>query len=337
LKTSWLVTNYNCNNKCNYCYASGTQNQIMKLEHGKDILNRLKDMGVIQVILIGGEPTIYKDLFRIISYGINLGLKFKIVSNGRKLRNMAFLNNLIESGISHISISIEAELEEKHNEICGTTSFNETLKGLKNCVKLGISLNTVTTISSENKDKIYEIAKFLNNLGVKKILFNFGVPTVTTDVKNNSVFLSPKELAESAYLAYTKLKQENIKVRFFSTIPVCAYGENYEIMKNDGYISGGSSCHMFNGKGIVIEPSGQVIPCTHFVNKFLFNCIDQYNEVISLKDFKIKWYEKRKEIEEVLWKYPSVKCKECSIWGQCTGGCPLIWKVFDPEEHIYGL
>jgi len=40
-----------------------------------------------------------------------------------------------------------------------------------------------------------------------------------------------------------------------------------------------------------------------------------------------------KDLEEIA-KLPSSKCSTCETWGDCIGGCPLIWLKFNPKEEL---
>lgn len=339
IKTAWLVLNYSCNNSCNYCYATSVnqQNVFMSIGYAKSVLKELARISVLECLLIGGEPTLHPSVCEIIAYGSSLGLQMKMVSNGRLLSGKDFLQELISCGIKHISVSLESPREEDHNLISGVNCFKETISGIMNCIKSGVSINTVTTINKYNKESLTEVAKLSHSLGVKNILFNYGVPTVISRTGDDEgLFMSPDRLAVSAVHTYSCLKNEGIKVRFFGTIPICVYGDKVEEMIKGGYISGSSNCHMFRGQGIVFEPSGKIIPCTHFVNTELLQGIDKEGRFVFQNRMNKVWMDDLgavRQFQNLLWRYPSKECSECKIWGRCIGGCPLLWRVFDPKKY----
>lgn len=339
IKNAWLILTYSCNNSCDYCYAQKMvkRREFVELAFAKQVLDELARIRVECCLLIGGEPTLHKDLFEIVSYGAHLGLEMKIVSNGRKFKDRQFVQNLVSAGISHISISLEGSTAQLHDRICGARSFAETLQGLKNCVDSGVALNSVATISKGNRDDLVNIARLVHAVGVRNILFNYGLPPVSDE--NEDVFISPQELANAAIAAYHCLREEGIRVRFFGTIPVCTYGKEIERMVTEGYISGGTGCHMFTGAGIAIEPTGKVIPCTHFVDTELFSCSGDNGKTFQLSGRLDKiWNEvdgPRMRFQELLRRYPSSECEDCRLWGKCRGGCPLLWKQFDPRNYTY--
>jgi len=79
LKSSNLI-NYSlfiltiCNLKCNYCYARKIKkwNQILPLNEIKSILKHLKNSPNFSITLLGGEPTLHKDLNSILNLLIEM-------------------------------------------------------------------------------------------------------------------------------------------------------------------------------------------------------------------------------------------------------------------------
>ena len=341
IRNAWLVVDYACNNSCSYCYASkaNAQKSFMSLHYARQVLDEIARVGVKTCLIIGGEPTIHPNLFEIIEYGASVGLTMKIVSNGRAFKNMSFLLKSINAGLQHISISLEGSTPERHDGICGKGSFDDTLLGIKNCVSTKISMNVVSTISNHTKQDIVGIAELMHSLSVKNILFNYGVPPVFSEEhQEEGMFLSPEDLAHVAIDAYKKLREKKIKVRFFGTIPVCAYGSEKTQMMEEGYISGGTGCHMCNGSGVVFEPNGEIIPCTHFAGIKFISAKDEIGDkVVQLDQIWNQTSGSRKRFETALSRYPSEECEHCNLWGKCHGGCPLLWKVFDASQHTHRI
>jgi radical SAM protein with 4Fe4S-binding SPASM domain len=336
IKTVWLVLNYRCNNRCVGCYAmhSGFTDQSMDLDETRQIVSWMKDLGARDCLLIGGEPTLYKQISRLILEGSAIGVEFKLVTNGRRLSDRSFLEALIRAGLKHASISLEGANRETHDQITGTPSYDEVISAIENCLRLGLSFNTLMTISRRNFAEIISLAEKLHEMGVKNILYNIGLPSPGTEPRLIDEFvLSPSRVAEIISGAYRELKAKGIKVKFFGTIPLCFFDEAaLNEMMADGSISDGVHCHIFYGSGLVFEPNGNVLPCTHFVGNPLFNWKEQ--GVTISEGFAQLWYGEygihgtfRKEI----WRYPHKNCRGCRHWGKCVGGCPFLWTHFDPS------
>lgn len=79
----WLAT-YDCNFHCEHCEASAGTRILSELttEEVLDLMADLSEMEVEKVLISGGEPLIRKDIFKIIQYILERGMKYGIASNG---------------------------------------------------------------------------------------------------------------------------------------------------------------------------------------------------------------------------------------------------------------
>ncbi|MFA5128864.1 MAG: radical SAM protein [Patescibacteria group bacterium] len=339
IKTFWLALTYGCNNHCAGCYAEHSQfvDRPMDFDQAIRICGMMKEMGASDCLLIGGEPTLYPRLAELIRAGSQFDIEFKLVTNGRRLANPLYIRSLVDVGLKHASISVEGSSAKVHNAVTRTLSFRETMAGVENCLRLGLSFNTLLTVSRHNFGEVIPLAELMHKMGVVNILFNVGLPSAGgSQEKTESFALSPAHTAQIVTDAYLALKAKGIKVKFFATIPLCLFDQSLlDEMMTIGCISDGVHCHIFYGSGAVFEPNGNVLPCTHFVGRPLFNLSEQ--SVKTATDFAKVWYG-RKGIHGVfrreIWRYPHEKCKGCRHWGKCVGGCPFLWTHFDPEEII---
>jgi len=68
---AWLSLTYNCNNRCVWCYSASNdcesvRNKILDSEMEDGIINLLTSLGIQRVTLIGGEPTLYSNLEKLV-------------------------------------------------------------------------------------------------------------------------------------------------------------------------------------------------------------------------------------------------------------------------------
>lgn len=342
--TFWLVTSYGCNNHCRFCYAADfccqTQDdqgkEPMDFEYAKDIMVEMKTIGAENCLLIGGEPTIYPHLLEIVSFGASIGLKMKLVSNGRRLSDYKFVLALKKAGLVHSSVSLEASDEKTHNSITQTDSYQESVQGAKNLIQAGVSSNSIMTISALNYEHIVPLAEMMHTIGMKNILYNFSLPSVEGETISDSYSLGPKKYAQYISEAYRQLKDRNIHIAFFATLPLCLFPEELLTeMKADGTIGRDYYCHIYYGTGAAFEPNGNVLPCTHFVNSPLFNAKDKSGKFIYKGKFAEEWENGiHKVFVQEAWHYPSDSCNGCKYWGSCFGGCPFIWMKYRPEDYL---
>lgn len=141
---TWFVSN-KCNLSCIHCGVSANDRKFneITLEQFENLIPKLKDLGVEYITLTGGEPLLRKDIIEIITLLKSNNFKVGMVSNGTYIDK---LNNLSsENIIDVISISIDG-LEENHSLVRKSkTNFNDTLKAIQICKKLGVKIVSVPT------------------------------------------------------------------------------------------------------------------------------------------------------------------------------------------------
>jgi len=227
--TFWLITNYTCNNKCLYCYAaegcreSNQGQDIMGFDYATEVMREMKRCNAEHCLLIGGEPTLYPKLIDLIRFGTEIGLKMKLVSNGRKLADLRFTKLMKEAGLVHASVSIEGATAEKHNTITQANSFHESCTGLRNLLEENVSCNSILTISLLNMEDIVPLARIVHSFGARNILFNFSLPSVGKKGVESCSSPNPQQCADLISATYLQLKGEGIKIGLFATIPLCLF------------------------------------------------------------------------------------------------------------------
>ena len=130
----WLTVNRECNFRCKWCYAEGTKlspNDNMSLETAKDLIDLASDLGIKEIILIGGEPTYWKHLFDTIQYIHEKELISTLVTNGYLMSKNDFLAKIKLSNLRNISISLKAANREQHEELTGVDAFSSVLRGIE--------------------------------------------------------------------------------------------------------------------------------------------------------------------------------------------------------------
>ena len=162
-----------CNFKCGYCLPNGYQKDksdnrtFLSLEEVQRLAKGLSELGVSKIRLTGGEPTVRKDFFDIVKIlKQNSGIKKTVITtNGYKLDQLA--EQIIESGLDGINISIDSLDKNKFHQITGHDRLDEILRGIEKLQKLNfknIKINAVLLKGLNNSDKDFnEWANFLKS------------------------------------------------------------------------------------------------------------------------------------------------------------------------------
>lgn len=340
IKEMWLITNYSCNHRCKWCYTTDKNfvNQNMPLEFAKETLENMSKLGVKKCTLIGGEPTLYQHIKEVIKYGNDLGILIKIVTNGVKIGNKKYLQELKDCGLGFVAISIHGITRESYKENTQTDDLELVEKAIKNCNELNIPYVTLTTLNRLNCDSVVDIVKYLDKLKVKNKVFNIAVPYTNNAIIEKNV-LSPKEIAEVIENNYHKLKNEGLKAGFYASIPLCLFDkEELNNMINEGYLiplsEGG--CNIYDKTGFAFEPNGNIIPCCKKFKEVLINTQIDGHFSYNGKP-KEMWDKIKNNFGHKAMPFPSNKCKNCKYKKNCIGGCPMFWTYFDKEKYVIGV
>ena len=151
-----------CNFKCGYCLPDGYKidksdnRTFIKIEEIGRLARALSELGVSKIRLTGGEPTVRKDFFEIIKIiKENSGIKKTVITtNGYRLDKIA--NNIKNSGLDGINISIDSLNAETFKKITGHDRLEEILRGIKNLQKLNfknIKINAVLLKGVNDSEK----------------------------------------------------------------------------------------------------------------------------------------------------------------------------------------
>ena len=162
-----------CNFKCGYCLPDGYKidksdnRSFLNIEEIGRLVKALSELGVSKIRLTGGEPTVRKDFFEIIKIiKKNSGIKKTVMTtNGYRLDKIA--DDIKNSGLDGINISIDSLNANTFKKITGHDRLEEILKGIKNLQKLNfknIKINAVLLKGVNDSEKDFDDwAEFLKN------------------------------------------------------------------------------------------------------------------------------------------------------------------------------
>ena len=162
-----------CNFKCGYCLPDGYKidksdnRTFINTEEIKRLARALSELGVSKIRLTGGEPTIRKDFFEIVKIiKENSGIKKTVITtNGYRLDKIT--NDIKNSGLDGINISIDSLDPKTFKKITGHDRLEEILRGIKNLQKLNfknIKINAVLLKGINDSEQDFDSwAQFIKN------------------------------------------------------------------------------------------------------------------------------------------------------------------------------
>jgi MoaA/NifB/PqqE/SkfB family radical SAM enzyme len=172
---------YKCANRCVFCATGDRINAALGWEKIEAILRQHRDEGTDQLDIDGGEPTLHPQLVDAIRLAREIGYRsINVTTNGRMLRDRALTKNLLESGITHLLISLHGATAAVHDAATDAPgSFEQTLAGIDNVMELRpphVDTGMNVTIVRCNVDHLMPLTELALAKGFAKINFQFTTP-----------------------------------------------------------------------------------------------------------------------------------------------------------------
>jgi len=121
------------------------------------------------IVLTGGEPTIRKDLVRLVAAAHTIGYgPIQVQTNGRMLSYPNVLAALLAAGVTEVSPALHGPTAEVHDALTRAPgSFEQTLGGIRNAVDAGVTVVTNTVVQRGNLDVLVQTLEVLAGAGVR--------------------------------------------------------------------------------------------------------------------------------------------------------------------------
>ncbi len=158
-----------CNLSCTHCYINETQHgtntlDIETIRAWLDIFS--KEAPQTNLIVLGGEPTLHKDLNLVIKHANQLKFKsITIDTNGYLFHDI--LNKITPDELDFISFSLDGATVETNDAIRGIGSFQQVMDGIKKAISKGFSCSMIFTVSDKNIHELDQMPDLVKTLGIK--------------------------------------------------------------------------------------------------------------------------------------------------------------------------
>jgi MoaA/NifB/PqqE/SkfB family radical SAM enzyme len=172
---------YKCANRCVFCATGDRISAALEWEKIDTILRQHRQAGTDQLDIDGGEPTLHPRLIDAIQLAHEIGYRsINVTSNGRLLRERDFAARLLDSGLTHLLISLHGATAEVHDAATDSPgSFDQTLAGIDAVMALRpahVETGMNVTIVRCNVDHLMPLTELAVAKGFSKINFQFTTP-----------------------------------------------------------------------------------------------------------------------------------------------------------------
>jgi radical SAM protein with 4Fe4S-binding SPASM domain len=314
LDTVYLEVTHSCNLYCFHCYNKAGRK--LKDEMDKEsifaLINDLADLGVMELVLTGGEPLVREDIFEIMRYVKSKNIDFCLFTNGvllnkEKVKKLKILNP------KYISISLDSHNPEIHNRIRGQNCFSKVIKNIDILIEEKIPVRINTTIFkglNDGQDQIANLISFLLSKSISQIVIG-GFMNYGRGKRYEHFIPSPKLAKRISKIFKNKTKTMKRKKQ---VLPKLKFSDVEILEKKENFIPrticeiGTSSC--------VIQANGDVALCPVLVGKKY--CAGNIHE----RELKNIWINSKNFGHFRTHNVDNIhKCKKCSVKYTCLGGC----------------
>ena len=177
---AWEVTRA-CAFACVHCRADAIHqrdSQELTTEEAFQLVDKLTEFGSPILIFTGGDPMMRPDLFEIIAYATEKGLRCSLTPTATALPTPQRLEKAKQAGIRRIALSLDApsaEVHDKFRQVEG--SWQRTMDILHRAKDAGLSVQVNTTVTKFNVDLLPKMVPFIEEVGAVQWSVFFMVPT----------------------------------------------------------------------------------------------------------------------------------------------------------------
>jgi len=171
--TRWLelAPDYRCNQRCVGCAVTDETGPRRSSTQLVRALAEGRRMGVTQLWIGGGEPTLRSDLAGVVREARALGYtRIRLQTNAAMLAYPAFVDRVRDAGVTEIAVSIKGADAATHDRMARTEgSFDLMLRGIANARAADLPVEGDVLVYRSTVASLPEIVRTFHALGVARI------------------------------------------------------------------------------------------------------------------------------------------------------------------------
>ena len=274
-----------CNWDCKHCYLPKHFDKGMNFNMLTKLMVDLRELGVFELVLTGGEIFTRKDLIDIVEFGRKLGFHIILLTNCSMITE-DIIQKLLALNVTSIETTMFSLNSKIHDSFVGVDgALEKSLKAIIRMKELNFKVKVKTIVMDFNYDGYKDIEEFCKSHGIDCLL--------TPDVyKKNNGDEFPLDL---------RIKEKQL-VEIINHIDK-NFGYVYENDNIDNFVCKSTRYSLF------IDSKGNIQPCGNY--KYYIGNINE-----GIKNI----WEKSEELHKIQnIKYKNVdKCKTCNKISNCS-------------------
>jgi len=168
----WNITKQ-CNLACIHCYMDAdprrAQGELTTAE-AKAVIDDLAAFRVPVILFSGGEPLIRQDIFELMAYAVDKGIRVTLSTNGT-LITPEVAQRLKDLGVGYVGISLDGigAINDRFRGRSG--AFDAALRGIRNCLAVGQRVGLRFTLSQHNFESLPDIFDLIERENIPRACF----------------------------------------------------------------------------------------------------------------------------------------------------------------------
>ena len=242
---------YRCPLRCVYCSNPvdfARYREELTSGEWYRVFSEAAELGVMQVHLSGGEPTLRHDLVGLIRHARSVELYTNLITGGTLLGEDQ-LRRLRDAGLDHIQLSIQSSKGETAQKIAGARSHEHKLDIARLITRIGFPLTLNVVIHRLNIAEVPDLIDLALKLGARRL-----------ELANTQYY----SWATENRAALMPTRSEYQRAQEVAVAAINKYRGELEIafVQNDYLTGEPKPCMGGWGRSyICINPVGEVLPC----------------------------------------------------------------------------
>jgi len=314
LNTLYFYITFRCNMFCKHCWVNAPYTalkypEVLNVKEFKKLLKDAVDLGLLRLVITGGEPLLYKNkildiLYIAKEYGVP---SVSIETNGFLLNKELVLKLSKFRDFLLVGVSLDFLDKKKFDEFRGTKgAFEKVTRNIKILTQCNINTGVLVAVYKDNLNEIKPLSRFvLEILHANTFKINPCMESNRADIYiGKEKLLDPNSLIKLSNLIKSLAVRYPRKIG--AALPPALVG----------YWTGPTYCLYKHIAGVL--PTGDVTVCAMFgFHGFIAGNIreDRFKELFINSDIFIK-------IRKLLPKDFGGVCSRCIFAQYCANACP---------------
>jgi pyrroloquinoline quinone biosynthesis protein E len=242
---------YRCPLQCPYCSnpLDMERGNELSTAEWQDVMRQAAELGVLQLHLSGGEPTVRQDLEDILEGAVAAGLYTNLITSGVTLTRER-LKRMAKLGLDHVQLSIQDVDPVNAEYICAYKGGAEKKREVARWVtQLGLPLTLNVVVHRQNIESLPAMIDYAVEVGAGRIEVAH-TQYYAWALKNRAALIPTREQFLKS-VEITNMAKERLKGILV-----------FDVVAHDHYAVRPKPCMGGWGRSLIdITPTGKVLPC----------------------------------------------------------------------------